>query len=1495
MTSRVTEIQTLIADIDDLLANKGKRLNKILSQGQEARQTLEKLRGFLANLESEVALGNSEVEQQSSPLLARFISQGSQNANGEGDRVIPQVQAEIQTLLKEKEKLGHEVRELEQKRLQNYSLAQQVANQEQMISEFLQVLSSRVRDGLPPQMSSSNESVVSQSSLTSKPVKEGENVVDAKEVLPANLTDNQTDVSNSLDRLQHLNRLTSDLDRRLLALDGTVNTVFEALERNVNTYNESLSAAIARMHSQGIQSDELLNNFIHGLRQRLSGLGDLDSQSEQQPQSEPQSPQTKLKPSAADLEPVEPVSIANSFGDSISEFGDRDPLTTVADNYQAKNPEVLQELVSTPELDTVTLDLNPMSGENTSNLDSRLENKSSNSDDGRDGFGESQNSLASGDDNHDAVEELYASLFDIEQTNTNLAKNPENQVVEELLNELDKNSLSDRTQELDTREDQELEQLDITDQVEVAPLADINDIYDINDAINESNNTALENQQVQINQVEANNLPDPWVAVDETPINTDVNNISTQSNISQETDEDASDWNTFSFDEDSQTEDSQTSVPKDTVSERYDIFASETFEFGTYSEPELTPEALPEAIPETITEVTPESTDTITLLTDLLDPPITSVTPTTSSINSVSEISEEVTSEKVTLEEISTPQEEYVKASASENLLDENQQTEAVVRKVTLNRVQEHQLDLDLANFQDNYQADSEVQESETRESEVQQLETQESEVQESEIQQLETQESEIQQLETRESEIQESLPNLEIVDNRAEIITEEKTEEEEISKQGVANTQLDLSPVKDLITEDENKNTPNPEATDTKPVNSEVIGTTITSVNPLDSVWYLGIDLGTTGICAVLFNRSNQKVYPLYWQTTDESQAPQLSSSFRLPTEVYLPTAAIAQKETENQELSSSISPVTVAEEEKTEQKANTSKTAPSLNNNLFSAKLKPYLNIALPYRSISTYVDGVAKHKWEPLLQMNELSIVPLVWVVRSLSKLLLTLKSDNQSTTMSLTAAADGLNTADFEQIIDNLAGVICNCPSNWTEQYRFNIREALLTSKLVQHPQQVFFIEEAIASLLPELDGATGEQVSFGGQIGVNYIQTRDREFNGSTLVVNIGASATEMALVDIPEHLHELTHDDFMLHNFSYGGQSIEQDIVCQLLIPEKWRSPIAATVTPSLRSKSPVENPAANSKPWNWRSSGSNLEQMRLSSLGLDKVTLPKAGEPDTATRILLQKRLESSVLGQALLDAAGALKLILQQQESFTIELADQRWTLQRRDLEAQVFVPFVRRLNREINRLLVAKGIPTEAINQAILTGGVSALGAVNRWLRQKLPNAKIIQDIHQNQPNIPQCTRVAYGLALLPLHPQVLEIPRQQYTDYFLFTELLRLLPSRAVSFGEIIQLFEERGINTRSCQQRLLAFLEGKLPSGLIPNNVDSNWITRSSLENKEYKTIPNAPMFEKQGSVSYRPNAEQLQYLRSYLDAIKSSTGQSLEEPYTVNFAISTVK
>lgn len=1274
MTFRTAELQKLIADIDNLLANDGKRLSRLLpGQAQEGREVLQRVYDFLVELSSNEPSPPSTPESTNQPLsslLARFVEQGNhqteqqnhrfeaQQVKSEFSALLQPLQAELSELLQERANLIQEIRQLEQKRLQNYSLTQQLATQEQIISEFLQVLMSRLTTTLTPQ----------------SVYKEAESA--NLEVTPSLAMP----IVESVERAERLASLTRELDQHLLSLDGTVNVVFEALQRNINTYHQSLSQALAKMHDQGLQGEQLMANFLHNLTQHL-----------QQPLSpvSPGSEQTEQEAVVASLT-TEAVSAQTEQETVISS------LTTETVDLLAS--EELETPSDTEDLDAVLLQLSeeqPLAGENgSSNASHNL-------------ISANVDSVTGGDS--DEVDQLYASLF--EGGNAN--------VQEGIAIALELNDPS-------------------TEQSE-----------DSND---------LELSEFWVNQQDTNLLDEEDQFLPEI----------TDSLLTA------------------------TSSP----SESWDVVLP----------PEETLAANTEDILAVSLELPSDNVETITVLTDLLvdvgsEQPLLEL-PSWSNNSDMTPaelppVAPVVTKSKSEQDLLS---EQYISASPQENLLSLEDTTTSGIPDIFLDESQLQQLNQDLANF---------------------------------DRQSLES---------TSDFHDYQNLLNLNqppLVEEEKPLPTDPPASTPETEKKKVASFS---GQVEGSLHGDNDNN-----------IDIQV------SKNLLDAVWYLGIDLGTTGISAALFNRSKSLVYPIYWSAETSTGINTFEKSFRLPAEVYLPTASVPHLETEhNIEQPPAVVPQ--------------NHDGLESSSRLYSAQLKPYLQVAIPYKN--------ERQKWEPVLQLNEFSAGPLIWVVRSLSKLLSTLKSAQTNTTPALIAHAEGIETADLFTIISKIAGVICTCPASWSEQYRFNIREAILTSQLVNHPQQVFFVEEAIASLLPEINGAQGELVQVNSPQGLSRLKTSDYPLLGNTLIINIGATATEMALADLPPDLARLAHKDFMLHSFNYAGKGMEQDIICQLLLPPKSRQP--------RQEKPPTTKTEPD--PWHWQPSIPGLDQMQWQSLQLEDLELPKVGEPDLLVRIRLQQRLESSPLGQALLDAAVVLKLILQHQETFTLELADQCWILQRRDLESQVFVPFVRRLNRELNKLLVARGIPTEAINQAILTGGVASIGTVSRWLRQKLPNAKIIQDFYLGENGSPNCSRVAYGLALLPLHPQVLDVARQQYTDYFLFNELLHLLPDRSLSFGEVLQLFEGRGINTRACQQRLLAFLEGELPAGLIP---DSTWLTHASKTNSDYQAIASAPLFEKLGNLSYRPNYPQVSCLRQYLEVIKASTLQSLAEPFAVNFVLET--
>ena len=278
MTSSADEIQKLIADIDNLLASGGKLSRFLSGQVQEPKEVLERIRNFLVRLEEKEGLENGIPNQSSkelrSPLLTKFIDRGnnqyplprpepnqeqsavgSEQLKSEFSSLIQPLRSELELLLQERAALIQEIRQLEQRRLQNYSLAQQLTNQEQIITEFLQVLMSHLVPTLAPLLAQTRKNSASSSGANSG---NSEREISATQPL-----------LQSPDPAERLTHLSGELDQRLLSLDGTVNVVFEALQRNINTYHESLSQALARMHSQGMQGEQLMASFLNNLTQHL--------------------------------------------------------------------------------------------------------------------------------------------------------------------------------------------------------------------------------------------------------------------------------------------------------------------------------------------------------------------------------------------------------------------------------------------------------------------------------------------------------------------------------------------------------------------------------------------------------------------------------------------------------------------------------------------------------------------------------------------------------------------------------------------------------------------------------------------------------------------------------------------------------------------------------------------------------------------------------------------------------------------------------------------------------------------------------------------------------------------------------------------------------------------------------------------------------------------------------------------------------------------------
>jgi hypothetical protein len=583
------------------------------------------------------------------------------------------------------------------------------------------------------------------------------------------------------------------------------------------------------------------------------------------------------------------------------------------------------------------------------------------------------------------------------------------------------------------------------------------------------------------------------------------------------------------------------------------------------------------------------------------------------------------------------------------------------------------------------------------------------------------------------------------------------------------------------------------------------------------NSRWYLGVDFGTTGLSAALLDRASGQLYPICWKPKQDSEA---GAIFRMPS-----AAVLRDRQQPAGGWESSLS------------------------------NFKLPLKVGIPYLR---EVGGV----YEPVLQQSQNRAVSIALPLQGLRALLAALNpreeppiSENSEPAIlvpDFTCEAAGLNRETLTAALLDLGGVILGTPAAWSDAYRFNLREAVLGAGLVSSSSQIFAVEDAIATLLSAvtpINNPNSIEPASSESVAGDRLTLHPSSFSGGTLIINAGATTVELALVDLPENIQDLTYVDFTCQSFDFGGNAFDLDIICQLLAKNE--------------------------------------------SLGM-KLAMPRPGHPDLVERYKLEQQLLFSELGLQLLAAATHLKVILQHQESFILEIDRHRWEVKRRDLESEVLVPFVQQLNRELNTLLSRVGMSAAGINQAICTGGMGAWPAIARWLRQKLPNAIVVQDtelevdraLKNTNFNFKTC-RVACGLASLALYPQILDLPRQQYSDFFLLWELMQVLETEILSFEEILQLLQRAGVNTRHCESRILEILEGKLPAGMVPLEADLMLLTEDSRQNPDWQEILAEPLFFQEVPAGYRLNVAHAAVVREYLGKIASDSQQKLLEPLTI--------
>jgi hypothetical protein len=279
------KIQALIAEIDEVLSKPVPRLPWTGSiDTVHQRQLLERVRTYLVSPESKlVGTQKSEIGKKVRPApvpvpkvpppvdrpsaTEQILVAVTGEISHLRESLMQPLQEDIQALRQEQQALVQEIQQLEAKRQQQQSLAQQQANQQQIISEFLQALTNRLEETWARDVSEtprSRETQVLQGSATPALGSASDSTLDlnaqALEEYPL-LTPAQ--------RLEQMQRFQTQADSLLMRLDSTMSIVFETLQGNLQSYQESLSQGLERMHGLSQQSEVMFGALVNHLAAEL--------------------------------------------------------------------------------------------------------------------------------------------------------------------------------------------------------------------------------------------------------------------------------------------------------------------------------------------------------------------------------------------------------------------------------------------------------------------------------------------------------------------------------------------------------------------------------------------------------------------------------------------------------------------------------------------------------------------------------------------------------------------------------------------------------------------------------------------------------------------------------------------------------------------------------------------------------------------------------------------------------------------------------------------------------------------------------------------------------------------------------------------------------------------------------------------------------------------------------------------------------------------------
>ncbi|TVQ20691.1 MAG: hypothetical protein EA367_07765 [Leptolyngbya sp. DLM2.Bin15] len=262
MTSQPDQIQALIREIDGVLSKASPRLPWVMSaEAAEQRNVLEQTRRSLLALQQQMQAEPSAAPAPSGtpPMMTeesaqRVLQAFLQEMNYLRSNMLQPLRADIDRLNRERDALVQDVKQLQAQRQQ---MALPAADQTSMIDSFLKALMNRLQETLSEQIAQTlSQYEQEERSLPGSPEAAALPAADLMPLSPSQ-------------RLARIQQTQARSDQLLLKLDATLQVIFESLQSNIQSYEDSLSQGLEKMHSLGQQGESMFAGLVNRLAQQL--------------------------------------------------------------------------------------------------------------------------------------------------------------------------------------------------------------------------------------------------------------------------------------------------------------------------------------------------------------------------------------------------------------------------------------------------------------------------------------------------------------------------------------------------------------------------------------------------------------------------------------------------------------------------------------------------------------------------------------------------------------------------------------------------------------------------------------------------------------------------------------------------------------------------------------------------------------------------------------------------------------------------------------------------------------------------------------------------------------------------------------------------------------------------------------------------------------------------------------------------------------------------